>query len=100
MEAPLANADVIKLFKMGLGDEIVIAKINQAKAVDFQLGTDDLAKLMEKGVSKSIIAAMFKRASPQVGIASGQEDKKIQEPEYLGTFFLLDSTTGKLIPLV
>ncbi len=29
----------------------------------------------------------------------GQEPKKVQEPEYLGTFFLVDSDTGNLIPL-
>ena len=29
----------------------------------------------------------------------GQEPKKVQEPEYLGNFFLVDSDTGKLIPL-
>jgi hypothetical protein len=101
VEAPLVNADVIKLFKMGLGDEIVIAKINQAKVVDFQLDTDDLAKLMEQHVSKSIIAAMFKRATPQAGVASGQSVNvsKIQEPEFMWTFYLLDSNTGSLSPL-
>lgn len=29
----------------------------------------------------------------------GQEVRKVQEPEYLGIFFLLDSSTGNLIPL-
>jgi hypothetical protein len=29
----------------------------------------------------------------------GQDVKKVQEPEYLGIFFLLDSSTGNLIPL-
>jgi hypothetical protein len=29
----------------------------------------------------------------------GQEVKKVQEPEYLGIFFLLDSSTGNLVPL-
>jgi len=31
--------------------------------------------------------------------ALGQEVKKVQEPEYLGVFFLLDSSTGNLVPL-
>lgn len=31
--------------------------------------------------------------------AFGQEVKKVQEPEYLGVFFLLDSSTGNLVPL-
>lgn len=99
VEAPLLNADVIKLFKMGLGDEIVIAKINQAKVVDFKLDTDDLAKLIEQHVSKSIIAAMLKRATSQAGVTSGQEVNKIHEPEFMWTFYLLDSATGNLSPL-
>ena len=32
-------------------------------------------------------------------VVVGQEPKKVQEPEYLGTFFLVDSDTGNLIPL-
>lgn len=32
-------------------------------------------------------------------VVFGQEIKKVQEPEYLGTFFLLDASTGNLIPL-
>jgi hypothetical protein len=32
-------------------------------------------------------------------VVFGQEIKKVQEPEYLGTFFLLDSSTGTLVPL-
>ena len=31
--------------------------------------------------------------------ALGQETNKVQEPEFLGTFFSLDSTTGNLSPL-
>lgn len=31
--------------------------------------------------------------------ALGQEIKKVQEPEYLGIFFLLEPSTGNLIPL-
>jgi hypothetical protein len=29
----------------------------------------------------------------------GQDAKKVQEPEYLGVFFLLESSTGNLVPL-
>jgi hypothetical protein len=32
-------------------------------------------------------------------IASGQESGKVQEPEYIGVFFLLEPATGNLIPL-
>ena len=63
MEAALTNSDVIKLSKLDLGDAVVIGKINQAKAVDFKLDTDSLAKLKEQGVSRDVIAAMLRRTS-------------------------------------
>jgi len=63
-ETPLTNQDVVKLASLGLGDEVVIAKINQAKTVDFKLGTDDLVSLKKSGVSSAVIEAMLKRASP------------------------------------
>lgn len=62
-EAPLTNADVVKLCKLGLGDEVVIAKINQAETVNFNLDTDALVNLKERGVSKDVIAAMLKRST-------------------------------------
>jgi hypothetical protein len=62
-EKPLTNEDVIKLSKLGLGDEVVAAKIHQAAEVDFRLETDDLGKLKTAGVSGRIIAAMLDRSS-------------------------------------
>lgn len=62
-ENPLRNSDVVKLSKLGLGDEAVIAKIRQAKEVDFSLETDDLMKLKNSGVSSKVIAAMLDRSS-------------------------------------
>ncbi len=62
-EAPLTNAAVVKLCKLDLGDEVVIAKINQAKVVDFKLDTDSLVTLKREGASKDVIAAMLKRTA-------------------------------------
>lgn len=62
-EGPLTNTDVARLAKLDLGDEVVIAKINQAKKVDFKLDTDSLVLLKQQGVSKAVIAAMLKRVS-------------------------------------
>jgi hypothetical protein len=77
-EAPLANADVVKLCKLDLGDEVVVAKINQARAVDFKLDTDSLVALKQEGVSKGVITAMLSRTSappahsgPAAGSARG-----------------------------
>lgn len=62
-EKPLTNGDVVKLSKLGLGDEAVVAKVRQAKEVDFLLETDDLAKLKAAGVSSKVIAAMLDRTA-------------------------------------
>lgn len=70
-EAPLTNADVVKLCKLDLGDEVVIAKINQAKVVDFKLDTDSLVALKQEGASKDVIAAMLKRTTAGGGAGSG-----------------------------
>ena len=63
-ELALTNADVVRLMKLGLGDDVVIAKIHQAAAVNFDLSPDGLAKLKSNGVSKEAITAMLKRATP------------------------------------
>ena len=63
-EAPLTNADVVKLIGLGLGDNVVIAKVNQAASVNFDLSADGLTKLKSSRVSSDVIAAMLKRATP------------------------------------
>lgn len=63
-EPALTNADIIKLSKIGIGEDVIIAKINQAKEVDFKLDTDSLIKLKEEGLSQAIITAMLNRAKP------------------------------------
>ena len=71
-EKPLTNEDVIKLSKVGIGDEVIAAKIRQAAEVDFRLETDDLAKLKAAGVSGRIIAAMLDRSSePEAASPAG-----------------------------
>lgn len=62
-EAPLANSDVVKLTKLGLGDQIVIGKINQAPTIAFDLSTDGLVQLKNAGVTANVIAAMLERAT-------------------------------------
>lgn len=62
-EKPLDNAEIVKLTKADLGDDVIIAKIKSASSVEFATGTDDLVKLKQSGVSKAVIAAMLDRAS-------------------------------------
>jgi hypothetical protein len=61
-EKPLDNAEIIKLTKADLGDDVILAKIKSAGSVKFDTGTDALVKLKEAGVSKPVIAAMLDRS--------------------------------------
>jgi hypothetical protein len=64
----LTNDDVVRLSKLGLGDEVVIAKIRQVEDVDFKLELDDLTKLKQAGLSSPVIAAMLDRANGNAGV--------------------------------
>jgi hypothetical protein len=64
-EPPLSNSDIIKLSKLQLGNEIIIAKIKQAKNVAFDLTTDGLVQLKQAAVSSPVMAAMLERATPK-----------------------------------
>jgi hypothetical protein len=66
-EKTLTNAEVVKLVKLGIGDDVVLAKIHQAPTVDFKLETDDLGALKAAGVSGKVIAAMLDRSSVDAG---------------------------------
>ncbi len=62
-EKPLTNADVVSLIKLQLGDDIVVAKIQQAPTEALDVSTDALIKLKGEGASKAVLDAMIKRAS-------------------------------------
>jgi hypothetical protein len=61
--AALTNEDVVKMATGGFGTQVIEAKIEQARAVDFRLEIDDLTKLKAAGVSQNVISAMLKRAA-------------------------------------
>jgi hypothetical protein len=56
--AVITNGRVIELSKLGLDDDIVIAKIRNG-VCQFQLGDSDLVALKKAGVSPKVIAAML-----------------------------------------
>jgi hypothetical protein len=58
----LTNARVVELSKLGLDDDIVIAKIRNGNC-QFQLGDSDLVALKKAGVSAKVIAAMLDAGS-------------------------------------
>jgi tetratricopeptide (TPR) repeat protein len=60
---PLTNQGVIDLRKKGLGDENLIATINGARAVQFDLSPQGLSHLLDNGISDKVITAMRARQS-------------------------------------
>lgn len=60
-EKPLTNEDVIALVEVDLGDEVVLAKVNQAKEVAFDTSTEGLIALRRANVSNPVIQAMLSR---------------------------------------
>lgn len=62
-ELPLQNADIIKLTKLAMGDQVIITKIKTAKLVKFDTSTDSLAMLKKSGVSGPVITAMLDRSA-------------------------------------
>lgn len=69
-EAALSNADVLSLSKLGLSDDVIIAKINQASRVAFALETNDLLNLKKGGVSGKVITAMLDRSAREKGMSA------------------------------
>ena len=62
-EKALSNADVLTLVKVGLGEQLIVAKILEAPAVDFDLSTDGIVALKTANTSNPVIEAMMKRAA-------------------------------------
>jgi hypothetical protein len=54
----ITNERVVEMSKLGLDDDIIIAKIKRGDC-HFQLGDNDLVALKKAGVSAKVIAAMF-----------------------------------------
>ncbi len=57
----LTNADIVQMQKAGLSEEIVLSKIAGSPA-NFNIGTQDLIRLKEAGVSDNIINAMVQKS--------------------------------------
>lgn len=62
--AAFSNKDVIRLVKLELGDDVVIAKIKQTADVAFDLTTDGLVQLKQAGVGSRVISAMLEKTTP------------------------------------
>lgn len=58
----LRNDDILSLVKVGLDDSLIISKVQNAPATEFDVSTDALVTLKKAGVSNAIVNAMMKRA--------------------------------------
>jgi hypothetical protein len=61
-QEPLTNETILKLVKAGIGEETIVAMINQQPG-KYALGADDLIALKKGGVSDKVLAAMIVRNS-------------------------------------
>ena len=102
-EIPLTNQDVTALATAGLGDDVVVSKIQQAPKETLEVSTDALIALKKAGISKAVIDAMIKRVSQRSGqpVATSRpaSEPLLPEPEFQGAFSSLDPDTGKISPL-
>lgn len=80
-EAAFSNADVIKLVKLELGDDVVIGKIKQAADVAFDLTTDGLVQLKRAGVSSRVISAMLEKTTPSAAPPAMSDAGGVNRPQ-------------------
>jgi len=59
--AKITNARVVEMTKMGLDDDVIIARIKHS-VCDFQLSDSELMELKKSGVSSKVVAVMLETA--------------------------------------
>ena len=74
--AKITNARVVQMTKMGLDDDVIVARIKHG-ACDFQLTDNDLVELKKDGVSSKVVAAMMDTA-PTVAAPVEPSDGKVR----------------------
>ena len=92
-EQALTNEGVVQLVRLGLGDEVVIAKIGESKTVEFKTEMTDLEKLKADGVSGPVIAAMLKRNTAPTEAPPQKQLVEVQGV-HLGPSDVILCTTG------
>lgn len=72
----ITNARVVQMTKMGLDDDVIIARIKHG-VCEFQLSDDNLMELKKDGVSARVVAAMMDSA-PSASAPAEPSDGKIR----------------------
>lgn len=80
-EADITNTRVVEMVKMGLDDDIIIAKMKNGNC-KFQLEDSDLIDLKKAGVSAKVVAAMLDASA--ITVTKVVIDKKPVEMHTLG----------------
>jgi hypothetical protein len=74
----ITNARVVDMTKLGLDDDIIIARIKHG-VCEFQLGDSDLLALKNSGVSSKVVAALLESVpAPSATPASEPSDGKVR----------------------
>ena len=75
----LTPDSIVALSSSGLGDEAIIAKI-KAEGTVFELSTDAMLALRQKGVSSPVIAAMLSNKPAEQPISMDSPDPAVRHP--------------------
>ena len=60
------NAYVVRMVEMGLGESLILAKIDAAEKTAFATGLEEIVFLKEAGVSEGVIEAMVERGNRSI----------------------------------
>lgn len=93
----MTNDDVIALAGAGLGDELVIAKINAAETTAFDTSVTGLKALKAAGVSLPVMKAMIYPTSVRAVVAAAAPaDPDLPEsPHSKGVYVMADAADGQ-----
>jgi hypothetical protein len=83
------NKVVIDLHEMGFEEDVIKAKINSSRDLQFDTSIDSLKSLKAKGVPSGVIALMISRSKKDVAVGifylAGDTIKKLQPSVFSGT---------------
>ena len=83
-EAPLTNAEIVKLTNDGLSPNLIVMKVRQAPRETLDVSTDALIALRQQHVSDVVIAAIFERVMKRTTPTSPVEASPTAEPPAAG----------------
>lgn len=78
--AALSNADVIKLVRAGLSDDLIATAIRRAERRDFDLSADALIELKGAGVSSQVLMTMLEWGGAPARPVPPSQEKQRPEP--------------------